>query len=473
MAYGYWKEGVHNQGACFNLFFRKNPFGGGYAVACGIGTVIEFLRNYRFTDDDIEYLKTLEGNDKKPLFEEEFLQFIKKDEFRCEVYSIREGRLVFPFEPIIRVEGPLYQCQLIETALLNIINFETLIATKAARICHATDGDPVLEFGLRRAQGIDGSLSASRAAYVGGCAATSNVLAGKFFGIPVKGTHAHSWIMCFEDELAAFRHYARALPNNCVFLVDTYNTLEGVKHAVTVGKELAKMDYKMAGVRLDSGDLAYLSIEARRILDEGGFAEAKIFASNDLDERTIASLKQQGAKIAVWGVGTKLATAYDQPALGGVYKLSAVQDKPVPTSWSIPGHSWSDRVKLSEQKEKTSIPGIPQVYRFYESNVAVGDMIVDTLLPGQYIGPMTMIDPMDSTRRKVMGGKHMPGEALLRPIEEAYYNLRESRLTVFQDMDRFHSGVLRFMNPHQYPVGLSEALYKKREALILKLRGIE
>ena len=240
------------------------------------------------------------------------------------MHGIPEGTIVFPHEPLLRVHGPLLQAQLLETALLNIVNFQTLVATKAARVVLAARGEPVLEFGLRRAQGIDGALAASRAAYLGGCAATSNVLAGRLYGIPVRGTHAHSWVMCFDDELEAFRAYARAMPNNCVFLVDTYDTLDGVRHAIEVGQELRRQGHEMIGIRLDSGDLAWLSIEARRMLDEAGFPKATIVASNELDEQIIASLKDQGATIGVWGVGTRLVTAYDQPALGGVYKLAAI-----------------------------------------------------------------------------------------------------------------------------------------------------
>ena len=258
-----------------------------------------------------------------------------------------EGTVVFPHQPMLRVIGPLLQCQLLETPLLDMLNFQTLIATKAARVCAAADGDPVLEFGLRRAQGIDGALAASRAAYIGGCSGTSNVLAGKLFGIPVRGTHAHSWVMAFPNELEAFEAYADVMPNNCVFLVDTYNTLEGVRTAAKVGADLARRGVTMIGIRLDSGDLAYLSIEARKILDAAGLESAAIVASNDLDEHIISSLKDQGAAINVWGVGTKLATGYDQPALNGVYKLTAIRK---------PGEDWQPKVKISEQTAKVSTP---------------------------------------------------------------------------------------------------------------------
>src|SRR5690606_32089383 len=286
---------------------------------------------------------------------------------------------------------------------LNLLNFHTLIATQAARVCEATQGDPVLEFGLRRAQGVDGALAASRTAYVGGCAATSNVLAGQVFGIPVKGTHAHSWVMSFDDELESFRAYAEAMPNNCVFLVDTYDSLEGVRRAVAVGRWLRERGHELVGVRLDSGDFAYLSIEARRILDEGGFPEAAILASNDLDEAIIASLKQQGATIGVWGVGTKLVTGHDQPALGGVYKLSAIRE---------PGGQWDYRIKLSEQVAKISNPGMLQVRRFTRQGEFVGDMVFNEQIPTD---SRTLVDPNDGTRRKVVAAD-ATAEDLLVPI---------------------------------------------------------
>jgi nicotinate phosphoribosyltransferase len=297
----------------------------------------------------LEFLATLTGDDGKPLFESAFLEYLRALRFTCDVDAIPEGTVAFPHEPLLRITGPILQCQLLETALLNLINFQSLIATKAARVCLATQGEPVLEFGLRRAQGLDGGLAASRAAYIGGCAATSNVLAGKTFDIPVRGTHAHSWVMAFDDEREAFSAYAKAMPNNCVFLVDTYDTLEGVRRAVETGKWLRERGHEMVGIRLDSGDLAWLSVEARKILDNGGFPKALIVASNDLDEHIIASLKAQGAQINVWGVGTKLITAFDQPALGGVYKLGAIRGD---------DGRWVYKVKLSEQAAKVSTPGI-------------------------------------------------------------------------------------------------------------------
>ncbi|XAM00091.1 nicotinate phosphoribosyltransferase [Phycisphaeraceae bacterium D3-23] len=390
MAYGYWKIGRAEADAVFHLFFRKPPFGGGYAVSAGLAHAVDLVQDFRFHDADLGYLATLVGNDGKPMFEPGFLTYLGGLELTCDIDAAPEGTVVFANEPLVRVRGPILQGQLLETALLNLINFQTLVATKAARVCEAAGDDSVLEFGLRRAQGIDGGLCASRAAYIGGCTATSNVLAGKLYGIPVKGTHAHSWVMSFDDELESFEAYAEAMPNNCVFLVDTYDTLEGVRKAITVGQSLRERGHEMVGIRLDSGDLAYLSIEARKLLDEAGFPEAVVVASNDLDEHLIRDLKQQGAAIAVWGVGTKLATCYDQPALGGVYKLGAIR---------VDG-GWQYRIKLSEQTIKTSIPGMLQVRRFETADGLIADMIYDELKgPGDAGG---MVDPVDPTRRKTI-----------------------------------------------------------------------
>jgi nicotinate phosphoribosyltransferase len=355
----------------------------------------------------------------------------------------------------------------VETPLLNMVNFQTLVATKAARVCHATQGEPVLEFGLRRAQGIDGALAASRAAYIGGCAATSNVLAGRLFGIPVKGTHAHSWVMSFDDELESFDAYARVMPNNCVFLVDTYDTLDGVRNAVEVGRRLRERGHEMVGIRLDSGDLAYLSIEARRILDAGGFPDALILASNDLDENIITSLKDQGATIAVWGVGTKLVTAYDQPALGGVYKLAALRQ---------PGGDWQHKVKLSEQTIKVSVPGILQIRRYRDASGFIADMMYDTLLG---VGESTcIVDVTDPTRRRRLP-EDAAHEDLLVPAVRAgkkVYGappLQTIRQRVEEQLDSLHTGIKRFLNPHQYPAGVEKSLHDLRTELILEARGLQ
>lgn len=464
MAYGYWKTGVSRKEAVFHLFFRQNPFQGGFTIACGLDYVVDFLENFKFDPSDIQYLRSFKGNDGKPLFEEAFLDALSGMSFECDIDAIPEGTVVFPQEPLIRAKGPLLQCQILETPLLNMINFQTLIATKAARVCLAAKGEPILEFGLRRAQGIDGALAAARAAYIGGCAATSNVLAGKIFGIPVKGTHAHSWVMSFPDELEAFHAYAGAMPNNCVFLVDTYDTLEGVKRAIEAGKRLREKGHEMIGIRLDSGDLAYLSVEARRLLDEGGFPGAKIVASNELDENIILSLKEQGAKIDVWGVGTKLVTAYDQPALGGVYKLSAIRDS---------NGEWKHKVKLSEQSVKVSNPGIQQVRRYRQKGECAADVIYDEKT--DLASGCDMVDPFDPTRRKKLTGG-MEHEDLLVPVfrkGKRVYELpviEQIRKRSQESLSGFHSGVKRFVNPHRYPVGLEESLYELKTNLILQAR---
>lgn len=467
MAYGYWKTGTSTKEACFHLYFRENPFGGGYAIAAGLQPVLEYLENFRFDASDIEYLASLKGADKKALFEKEFLETLRDLKLSIDIDAVPEGTPIFAYEPLLRVTGPIYQCQLLETALLNLVNFQTLIATKASRICLAAEGDDVIEFGLRRAHGIDGGLSASRAAYIGGCNATSNVLAGKIYGIPVRGTHAHSWVMSFPTEREAFQKYAESLPNNCVFLVDTYNTEEGVKHAVEAGKWLQARGHRILGVRLDSGDLAYLSQRARKILDEGGFPEAKILASNDLDEHVIASLKQQGAAISVWGVGTRLVTAYDQPALGGVYKLSAVREI---------GKSWEHRIKVSEQTVKTTIPGLQQVRRYEEAGVYVGDAIYDGALGKSAFSQI--IDPHDATKRKTFKNTASSRGLLVPAVRKGKRvyvapPLRETREHASSELKKFHPAILRMLNPHVYPVGLSPELHALRTELILKARGGE
>ena len=466
MACGYWKLGRADREAAFAVLFRRNPFGGGFTIACGLEYVVDWLSGLRFTDDDVAYLGGLAGNDGRPIFEKAFLEYLRAMELGFDVDAVPEGTVVFPQEPLVRVTGPLLQCQIVETALLNVINFQSLIATKAARVCAAAQGEPVLEFGLRRAHGIDGGVTASRAAYIAGCAGTSNVLAGKLLGIPVKGTHAHSWVMSFDDELESFDAYARAMPNNCVFLVDTYDTLAGVRKAAQVGRRLKDRGFEMVGIRLDSGDLAYLSIEARKILDEAGLADTVIIASNDLDEQIIASLKAQGATICVWGVGTRLVTAYDQPALGGVYKLTAVRDEK---------GNWAPRIKLSDHAAKVTTPGVLQVRRYRRGGEYIADMIYDESA-GAPAGDM-IIDPTDATRRKVIP-PDSPHEDLLVPIFRDGRcacdrpPLEEIRRRVRDQLAMFHDGIKRFVNPHEYPVGLGRELHETKDKLIRRARGI-
>ena len=469
MAYGYWKAGPSDREAVFHLTFRRSPFHGGYTIAAGVATAIDYLENSRFTEADVAYLATLTGNDGRPLFEPAFLDFLLKLQPACDIDAVPEGTVVFPQEPLVRVCGPLLEAQLLETALLNIISFQTLIATKASRLVLAARGQPVLEFGLRRAQGIDGALSASRAAFIGGCQATSNVLAGQLYGIPVGGTRAHSWVMCHDDELTAFREYAQVMPNNCVFLVDTYDTLQGVHHAVTVGRELRRQGHEMIGIRLDSGDLAYLSIEARRILDEGGFPQAAIVGSNDLDERIVETLSDQGAKINVWGVGTRLVTGCDDPALGGVYKLSAVRSR---------GQAWQYKVKLSEQAAKVSTPGVLQIRRYYAAGdgAPLADAIIDE--NAMCDGRVTIVDPLDMTRRKTVPDGSA-SEDLLVPIFRGGRRVYESpdlpsiQRRAAEQLASFPGGIKRFVNPHEYFVGLERGLHERKTRLILQERGFE
>jgi nicotinate phosphoribosyltransferase len=461
MAYGYWKSGVKDREAVFNLFFRENPFHEGFSLACGLGYVVDVLSTLRFTAEDVAYLAELRGSDGSALFDREFLDYLQSLRFTCQVDAIPEGTVVFPHEPLVRVQGPIIQCQLLETILLNLVNFQTLIATKAAHVCLAARGEPVLEFGLRRAQGIDGALAASRAAYIGGCAATSNVLAGKLFDIPVRGTHAHSWVMAFDDELEAFQAYAKAMPNNCIFLVDTYNTLEGVRKAVQVGKWLREHGHEMIGIRLDSGDFVQLSIAARKILDEAGFPNAGIVGSNDLDEHAIKDLKEQGATISIWGVGTKLVTAYDQPALGGVYKLSAIRE---------PGGPWRDKIKLSEEAIKVSNPGILQVRRY---RTASGEFLADVIYNEEtgLADGCTMVDLLDpAQRQRIPDGT--PFTDLLVPVfreGKAVYEgppLAQIRQRAQEQLAHLPAGLTGASNPKRYPVGLELRLHEHKTHLI-------
>lgn len=470
MGCGYWKSGMAERRACFHLFFRRNPFKGGYAVAAGLQDAVRYLEGLRFEQDDVEYLASLESSDGSRLFPPEFLQFLRASKPELDVHAIPEGTVVFPHEPLLRIEGPLWQAQLVETALLNIVNFQTLIATKAARVCRAArsaDGTPesVLEFGLRRAQGVDGALSATRAAYIGGCSATSNVLAGRRYGIPVRGTHAHSWVMSFPSERESFEAYAAAFPKGSVFLVDTFDTLEGVKIAVEVGKAMRSKGHEMLGVRLDSGDLAELSIGARKILDAGGFPNAAIVASNDLDEYRIEELKKRGARITVWGVGTRLTTAYDQPALGGVYKLAAIQNAE---------GAWEPRIKLSENPIKTSIPNRQQVRRFSVNGTYVADAIYDAR--AGFSDPHLVHSETGATCAVPEGATH---EDLLVEVMKAgtttytHPPLEAMRARTLADMERLPDVHEQTRDPAPYFAGLEGSLARARAAMIEQAAGVE
>src|SRR5919204_1568694 len=463
MAAAAWKAGVEDREAVFHLLFRRPPFDSGFTIAAGLGLVLEYMRELRFSDDDLRYLGELRADSGEPMFEPAFLEHLRALDLGIDVDAVPEGTAVFPQEPLLRVSGPVVPCMLLETPLLDLINFQTLIATKAARVCIAAQGEPVLEFGLRRAQGVDGAVSAARAAYIGGCAATSDVLAGKLLEIPVRGTHAHSWVMLFDSEREAFDAYARAMPHNVVLLVDTYDSLQGVRNAIETGKWLRSQGRDLSGIRLDSGDLAWLSIEARRLLDAAGFAKTVIFASNELDEDVIASLKQQGAKISAWGVGTRLVTGANDAALGGVYKLCAVR---------VGGGPWKRRIKLSEQSAKISVPGILQVRRFSAGGEFAGDLIYD-VEDGE--PSRTLVDMLDATRRKKVPDQ-ATHEELLVPVVRggkvsySFPPLPEIRARTQRQLAHLHAGIKRFVNPHQYPVGLDPALHDRRTRMILEAR---
>jgi nicotinate phosphoribosyltransferase len=456
MAYGYWKLRMHEREAVFQLIFRRNPFRGNYAVACGLGSVIEFLENWQFKEDDLDYLSKCRASNGEALFPIAFLDYLKTLRFTGDLDAIPEGTVVFPEEPLLRVTAPLIQGQLLESTLLNLINFQTLIATKAARICRVAGQQDVLEFGLRRAQGPDGALCASRAAYIGGCVATSNVLAGKLYDIPICGTHAHSWVTAFPDEMAAFSAYAEVMPHNCVLLVDTYDTLQGVKNAIEVGHTLKARGAKLQGIRLDSGDMAALSRKARKMLDEAGFLDTKIIASNSLDEYVIADMQQKGMDISAWGVGTNLVTSYDHPALDGVYKLSALRDEK---------GQWEYKIKLSEQVSKVSTPGIYQVRRFLKQNSPATDVMYDTQLDISSLPEMVSLNAPHVTMEvadfdssvDLLKPIFVQGKCVYQP--GSIHALREHAL---QQVSQFLQAYPKAI----YPVGLDKKLHDVKLQLI-------
>jgi nicotinate phosphoribosyltransferase len=467
MAQGFWKNELTEVQAEFHMFFRQNPFGGGYVLWAGLEHLIEELSAFRFSAGDLAYLATLRDRCDGPLFDPKFLEYLEGFRFRCSVDAVPEGTVVFPNEPLIRVQGPILEAQVVETLLLNTVNFQSLIATKAARTVYAAQGDPVIDFGLRRAQGLDGGFSASRAAYIGGCQGTSNVMAGKFLGIQVLGTFAHSWVMTFDTEREAFEAFARSMPNNCVFLVDTYNTLAGIRNAIEAGLRLRAQGHELVGIRLDSGDLTWLSIQARRMLDEAGLPDALVMASSDLDEWLIRSMKNQGARVNAWGVGTRLVTAHGDPALGGVYKLTALR-RPEDADWRY-------KLKLSEVKFKISIPGVLQVCRCGDGE---GKFIADVILErGEDPAQVTrIIDPDDNTKTRSLKAA-LTREPLLVPViagGEAIYTsppLARVRERAKQQLDCLDAGHKRFENPHLYPVGLSPRLNQLRDGMIAQARA--
>lgn len=460
MAQGFWESGLADFEACFNVFFRENPFDGGYAVCCGTGQVADLIENFIFEDDDIAYLASIQAPGGGPMFKQGFLDYLHNHHLDLTVSGVPEGQVVFAREPMVRVQGPIIDCQLVETALLNLVNFQTLAATKTARVVRAAEGRPVSDFGLRRAQGPDGGLSVARASYIAGASSTSNVLAGKIYGIPVFGTHAHSWVMAFPSELEAFRAFARSSPKNCTLLLDTYDVHQGIQNAITVAHEMEERGERLSAVRIDSGDLARLAKETRAAFDEAGLNYVKISVSNDLDEYTIQSLLAQGAPIDSFGVGTKLATCDPQPSLGGVYKLSAVR----------PSHDaeWQPKLKLSEQSYKRTIPGVQHVLRYRDAmGCPTADMIVDdsVAVSGSVREMVDVVDPYSHHR---LSGE--PTELLVPLVEHGHAVSEPEGIEVARDRCRdalmhLDVAVTRFLNPQTYPVGLEPGLAKLRHDL--------
>lgn len=463
MMQGYFKEKDANETVIFDMFYRTNPHGNGFAICAGLEQAIEYIKGLHFDESDIEYLRSLH------LFDEDFLEYLSTFRFTGDIYAIPEGTVVFPRESLIKVIAPIMQAQLVETALLTIINHQSLIATKTERIVHAAKGDGVMEFGLRRAQGADAGTYGARAAMIAGCIGTSNVLCGKMFDVPVKGTHAHSWIMSFPDELTAFRTYAKLYPSACILLVDTYDTLKsGVPNAIKVFKEMREAGIPLTfyGIRLDSGDLAYLSKKAKKMLDAAGFPDAVISASNDLDEYLIDSLKVQGATINSWGVGTNLITAKDCPSFGGVYKLAAVRDKN--TGEFIP------KIKLSENAEKITNPGNKTIYRIYDKEN--GKIIADLIcLVGEKFdtnNSLLLFDPQETWKKTLLAPGTYTMRELLVPIflngECVYESPKVMDIQKYckQELDTLWDESKRLVNPHTVHVDLSNELWQMKKQLL-------
>ena len=465
MMQAYFKNNNKNKMAIFDVFYRKNPMDGGYAISAGLEQVIEYINNLHFTEDDINYLASLK------IFEDDFLDYLKNFKFTGDIHAIPEGSVMFPREPMLKVIAPIMEAQFIETAILNILNHQSLIATKAARICYAAEGDGIMEFGLRRAQGPDAGIYGARAAVIGGCAGTSNVLTGQMFDVPVMGTHAHSWIMSFDDEYTAFYTYAKLYPMACTLLVDTYDTLNsGVPNAIKVFKQIKKegIELKNYGIRLDSGDLAYLSKKARKMLDDAGFKDATITASNDLDEFLIASLKMQGAEITNWGVGTNLITSKDCPSFGGVYKLAAIMED---------GENFTPKIKLSDNSEKITNPGNKKIYRIYEkeNNKIKADLIClenETFTENE---DMQLFDPHEPWKKTVLkAGTFTLKEMLVKVFDKGqcvYHSDSVMKLRDFaiSEMETLWEETKRFENPHQVYVDLSQKLYDIKISLLEKM----
>ena len=453
MMNGYFLKHKTGETAVFDVFFRQKDTMN-YAVFAGLDQAIDYIENLRFSADDIEYLRSL------GTFHPDFLEYLKNFRFTGDMYSVCEGDIVYPQEPIMIIKAPILEAQLIETALLNIVNHQTLIATKSARIVYAARGKNVVEFGLRRAQGPDAGIYGARASIIGGCRGTSNVLTGKMFGIPVKGTHAHSWVMSFDSELEAFRAFAEVYPDSCLLLVDTYDSVQGIKNAITVFNELKAKGHKPVGIRLDSGDLAYLSKLARRMLDEAGFPDAVVFASGDIDEYLLEALYSQGAKIDVYGVGTKLITSEDMPSLGGVYKLSAIERNGV----------LEPRMKISDSIVKVTNPGFKTLYRIYDkkNGMAVADLIA---LGGEKIDkPLVLTHETERWKTTTLADYDI--RCMLHKIFENGKNVYDSptleKIVEFADAEKskFWDEYKRIAKPHIYKVNLSNGLYELKHEIL-------
>lgn len=462
MMYGYYKKGMVKDKAVFDVFFRKGAGESEYAIVAGLSQVIDYLKDLHFGKEDVEYLRSLN------LFSEDFLEFLGGLHFTGEIYAMPEGSVAFPYEPLVRVKANIIEAQLIETALLNIVNHQTLIATKASRVCMAANGGAVMEFGLRRAQGPDAGLYGARAAVIGGCASTSNVLAGQYFGLKTAGTHAHSWVMSFDHEIDAFRAYAEIFPDSCLLLVDTYDVLRsGMPNAIKVFDELRKQGHEPLGIRIDSGDLAYLSKECRKMLDIAGYPNAKICASSDLDEKLMRDLNQQGARIDMWGVGTKLITSENCPALGGVYKLAAREHDGV----------WMPKIKISENVWKITNPGYKKVVRIYSNatDKALADIIMLDEEKLNEKEPLEIFDQHETWKRKTLTDYHV--KELLVPVfidGKCVYespDVETIRKTAQHELDTFWDEYKRVTNPHVYKVDLSQALYDLKQKLLKEGRG--
>ncbi len=465
MMQGYFKNKDKNDIVIFDAFYRTNPCGGGYAISAGLEQVIDYIKNLHFTDEDIAYLRSLN------IFDEDFLEYLSTFHFSGDIYAIPEGTVMFPREPMVKVIAPIMEAQLVETAILNIINHQSLIATKASRVCYAAKGDGIMEFGLRRAQGPDAGTLGARAAMIGGCIGTSNVLCGQLFDVPVKGTHAHSWIMSFPDEYTAFKTYARMYPSACILLVDTYDTLKsGVPNAIRVFTEMreAGINLSFYGIRLDSGDLAYLSKKARKMLDEAGFTDAVISASNDLDEFLIDSLKTQGATITSWGVGTHLITSKDCPSFGGVYKLAAIKGA---------DGKFIPKIKLSENSEKVTNPGNKTIYRIYDNETGKIKADLICLVDEEFdtSNPLLLFDPVEPWKKtKLPGGSYTMREILVPVFKngECCYEspkVMDIRAYCQKELDTLWDETRRLINPHEVYVDLSAKLYDIKINLLDKM----